>query len=160
MNFIQMQALNNITDILNNFLEPFECYAVPASDFAYYIASNRITYALAVSDKHEKTFMNFVHDLFPDIKADVFLWGFLHELGHHETEDDFEDDDWKFYYSKLRQKFDNDYDYYNLPIERAATEWAGRYMINHTKEIKSLWNKLVPAIKNFCKMMEVENDET
>ena len=91
--------LNVISNILNDFLEPFECTAYADTDFAYYMQSNKISYALVITDKHEKTFMNFVTKLFPNIKADPFLWSFLHELGHHETADDFEDEEYEEGYS-------------------------------------------------------------
>ena len=48
------------------------------------------------------------------------------------------------------------YEYYNLPIEYAATYWAGKYMISHKDEIKNLWNQLMPLIQDFYKEMEVK----
>ena len=151
----QNSNLQKITNILNNFLEPFECTTEVDTDFAYYTASNLITYAFVLTDKHETTFINFTHTLFPEVKADIFLWSFLHELGHHETEDDFEDYEWEEYLNKA-PLIKNDYEYYNLPIEYAATYWAGKYMISHKDEIKNLWNQLMPLIQDFYKEMEVK----
>jgi len=42
-------------------------------------------------------------------------------------------------------------EYYNLPVEYAATAWAGNYMRTHVEEISTLWSKLQPAIMNFYK---------
>ena len=41
----QNSNLQKITNILNNFLEPFECTTEIDTDFAYYTASNIINYA-------------------------------------------------------------------------------------------------------------------
>ena len=150
----QLTALKNITNILNEFLESFDCTAMPDTDFAYYTASNTISYAFVLADNHEKTFIKFVHNLFPNINANIFLWSFLHELGHHETEDDFEDEEWDEYLN-IVHTIKNDEEYYNLPIEFAATYWAGEYIMNHESEIKTLWNKLAPAIQIFYNEMEV-----
>lgn len=151
----QFTSLITITNILNDFLKPFDCITVLDTDFAYYSASNLITYAFIIADKHEKTFTKFVNNLFPNVKANIFLWSFLHELGHHETEDDFEDEEWEEYREKA-PKCSSDEEYYNLPIEYAATYWAGQYMTKHYNEIKKLWDNLIPAIKNFYYEMEVE----
>lgn len=154
-----VSTLQKITNILNDFLAPFECVAEVGTDFSYYLASNTINYTLIVSEIHINTFTTFVNNLFPTIHADPFLWSVLHELGHHETEDDFEDDEWKEYddivsnWDSFNQK---DEEYYNLPIEYAATSWAGNYMITHTKEVKELWNKIKPLIAQFYEEMEVD----
>lgn len=158
MTLLQLKSLQHITDILNDFLEPFDCTAAPDTDFAYYTASNTISYALTFADCHEKTFMNFVHNLFPLVHANIFLWSFFHELGHHETEDDFEDREWKKYRKDIT-KCTTDEEYYNLPIEYAATYWAGEYLTNHIDEVIDLWNKLIPVIKNFYSVMEVDCNE-
>ena len=150
----QTKSLQKITNILNDFLAPFDCNAEAGSDFAYYMASNMITYSFTVSYEHEETFMHFTHELFPDINADIFLWSFLHELGHHETENDFEDEEWDEYLN-ICNIIEDDYEYYHLPIEYAATYWAGKYITNHESEIKALWDQLVPAFQNFYKEMEV-----
>lgn len=144
-----------ITNILNDFLKKFDCTAALDSDFAYYSDDEMITYALVISDKHTKTFMDFAKTLFPTIEADPFIWSFLHELGHHETEDDFENEEWEEYMERLEYPITDD-EYYHLPIEYAATYWAGEYMINHQEEIKTLWDELIPAIKDFYNKMGVD----
>ena len=148
-----IKYIHEINNILNDFLEPFECTAVFDKDFAYYSKSNTITYSLLVLDSSEKTFSNFVKGLFPEITADVFLWSFLHELGHNMTEDDFDDKEWARYRIDAAS-CSNDYEYYNLPIEKAATAWAGEYMLNHTEEVAILWNKLSSVIADFYEKLE------
>lgn len=147
------EYINKITNILNDFLEPFDCTAEFGKDFAYYSNDNTITYSLLVIDSCEKTFSKFCKILFPEITADVFLWSFLHELGHNMTEDDFDDKEW-IQYRIDAVSCSNDYQYYNLPIEKAATAWAGEYMLTHTEEVAILWNKLSSTIAEFYEKLE------
>ena len=93
------------------------------------------------------SFLNFVEKLFPEIKADIFLWSFLHEVGHHETIDDFDDLEHQVYHHIVQRVEISDEYYYNLPIEKAATEWAGEFMKNNVSEVQRLWNNIQPVLK-------------
>ena len=139
-----------IINTLNEFLEDYDCEVKQDKEFAYYPAVSQITFALEVPTVFDETFMKFVTERHPDIKADVFLWSFLHEVGHHETEDDFDDDEWECY---MRSIFscNDDMEYYNLPIEAAATDWAADFMRTHSSETKILWEKLQPEILAYHK---------
>ena len=148
-----IKYIDEINNILNDFLKPFDCTAVFDKDFAYYSDLNTITYSLIVLDSCSKTFSCFTKALFPEINADIFLWSFLHELGHNMTEDDFDEDEWN-QYRKDAVSCSNDYQYYNLPIEKAATAWAGEYMLTHTEEVAILWNKLSSTIAEFYEKLE------
>ena len=146
--------LDKITNILNDFLKPFDCVAEPGTDFAYYPATSTIYFAFVVNDKFAESFLTFAKSLH-NVKADIFLWSFMHELGHHETEDEFDDEEEEMYRFRLSQKM-TDEEYYNLPQEYAATDWAGAYMRTHEEEVSKLWETLTPAIKDFYKEMEIE----
>lgn len=148
------KELDKITDILNKFLEPFDCTAFPGSDFNYYPGSNSIEFALAVVDKHADSFIQFAESLHP-VHADIFLWSFMHELGHNETEDEFDEEDDDEYIDAAAAAI-SDEDYYNIPQEYRATDWAGEYMTEHEDEMIQLWSELAPAIKAFYESMEVE----
>ena len=144
-----------ITEVLNSFLAPFDCEACMGTEFSYMTASNTITYTLVITEKSDKAFKEFTDSLFPNIKADTFLWSTLHELGHHETEDDFDDDEWEEYMRRTSSEI-SDEEYFNLPIEFAATAWAGYYIESHTEEVARLWNDLTAAIKKFSDQIELE----
>ena len=146
------KELDRITNIINNFLEPFDCVAFAGTDFNYYPASNTIEFALTVIDEHANSFKQFAESLHP-VHSDIFLWSLMHELGHAETEDEFDDDE---EYEAAAANVISDEDYYNIPQEYAATDWAGEYMTEHEDEMIQLWNELAPAIKAFYDAMEVE----
>lgn len=149
------KALDRITNILNKYLEKFDCIAEPDSNFAYISDKNSVHYSLTIAERHEKSFMKFVNKLFPEIKADIFLWSLFHEIGHNETEDDFDEEE-EEEYREMASSNISDEEYYNLPMEFAATSWAGEYMKEHQEEIKELWSKLQPAIVDFYEKMEIE----
>ena len=155
MNKIILEENKKINEILNAFLEPFECTASLDTDFAYYTNKNLITYAFFTPEKNSKSFLKFCENLFPNIHADIFLWSFMHELAHHETEDDIEDEEWEEYEEKITHNI-SDEEYYNLIPERAATVWAGEYIQSHVDEVAELWNELQPAIENFYSKLNVE----
>ena len=149
---MDMNTFNKNIEILNNalndFLQPFDCEATLGTDFEYFYPLSLIRYTLVVTDIQEDSFLNFCESLFPDIKADIFLWSFLHELGHHETLDDFDDMTHMVYHSIINSdiRLSDEY-YYNLPIEKAATEWAGNYILTHAKDVYKLWQKIQPIIR-------------
>lgn len=142
------KAAEKINKILNDFLEPFDCDAVFSGDFCYWTTENRIGVALFVVDSSAKAFIKNAEERFPDIKADVFLWSFFHELGHHETEDDFEQNEWDYYRDCIEREI-SDEEYFNLPQEYEATQWAGEYMMENAAVVDELWKKLAPAIQEY-----------
>lgn len=142
--------VNTINEYLQEFLDrnEFDCDVELGTDFAYWYSKSLITYTLAITDKQGESFVAFAESLFPDIKADVFLWSFLHELGHHETLDDFDGVAHFVYHQIVNSDIPMSANYYyNLPIEKAATEWAGEFMRNNTDEVYRLWQKVQPVIK-------------
>ena len=152
-----IREAENINKILNDFLVPFDCEAKLGTDFAYYTDNSMITYSLLVPGKDGDDFVKYAESLFPGVKADVFLWSFLHELGHHETEDEFEDDEWEDYMRLTSMKISNKV-YFELDIEYAATVWAGEYIQDHVEEIAELWSKLQPAIQGFYNKIGLVNE--
>lgn len=157
----QMIEINNI---INEFLEPFELTAELGTDFAYSFLEDKINYALVIGDTSSKLFMENAEARFPDVYADVFLWSLLHEVGHSETFDDL-DDGVEELCMEIKRELNEHLDwsnehrhmiYFNCPDEKAATDWAGEYMMSHKDEITTFWNKLQPAIKKFYELNEVK----
>ena len=136
--------------VLIDFLSPFGVEKVQMGlDFSYFLESETVQYSLLVSEEADETFTNYVNTLFPEIKnVDIFIWSVLHELGHHMTVDEFDDEDWDEYVCRTSVGRIDDYEYYALPIETAATVWAGEYIQSHMDEVTKLWNDSLAAIKN------------
>lgn len=153
---IVMNNINKLNNVLNNFLAGFDidCTAELGTDFAYFYTKSIAQYALVVSDNSNERFMNFVHSLAPELSIDVFLISWLHEVGHHLTLDDIEDDE-AAYSRDVKETLGSsaeDYiTYFNLPDEIAATTWAINFIKNNADAVAALWNVIQPLIINIYK---------
>ena len=159
--------LNNIKAVINNFLFPFELECDFAEDFGYYPIHNLISISLITIDRSSKNFLSFVNKEFKEVKADIFLWSLLHEIGHHETWDLLTDNELELS-AALKEAITNnenitdngrDLIYFYTPDEYAATEWAANYMIENSQEIKEFWEKLQPLILDIYNKYNIERDE-
>ena len=144
------KAITEITNILDTWLKDngFDLTTRFEQDFGYYHTENVIAFSLLTTERNDEYFGNFVDDLggYGDLG---FLNSFFHELGHYETYDDISDRDYEYgrmVKAYLADKEElNDYDlytYFNLPIERAATEWGIAYINDHYPEVMELNEKI------------------
>lgn len=160
---MKLQGVEAIENILNKFLESFECEAKLGSDFSYWYSDSLICFALAISESSDRDFQEFCRELQPELHCDTFLLSFMHELGHHETLDEWDDDEYldmkiqkeKINKMKVSQKEKN-FMYFNIPDERRATEWGLQYMMEHQTEITQLWDRLRQAIFQFYKLNDIK----
>lgn len=159
---MKLQGVENIENILNKFLEPFECMAELGSDFSYWYSESLICFALAVAESNDIDFRDFCKKLQPELHCDIFLLSFMHELGHHETLDEWDDEEYldmkiqkeRINKMKVSQKEKN-FMYFNIPDERRATEWGLQYMMEHQTEMTLLWNELRQAILSFYELNDI-----
>lgn len=144
------KAITEITNLLNNWLKDngFDLTTRFEQDFGYYHNENVIAFGLLTTEKTENCFTTFVEDL-GGYRELGFINSFFHELGHHETYDDISDRDYEYgqmVKAYLADKEElNEYDlytYFNLPIERAATEWGIAYINDHITEVNELNEKI------------------
>ena len=148
-------GIDKLTNVLDKFLEEFECTSIIDTNFYCLIASNVIAVSLVVSEKNSSSFMSRVNRLYPDIHADEFLWSFLHEVGHIETINTLDDDE--LYFSKTQKKNENITNevYYELPDEFAATEWAANYMRENTEKVAKFWNEVQSVIMDIYQINNI-----
>ena len=90
----------------------------------------------------------------------VFVLSILHEAGHYMTEDDFSEDEWEVEIARkatiekemTRDNFwDKNQEYYLLPTEKAATDWAIEAFRSHKPEMRKWCHRLNCAIKHYEK---------
>ena len=159
---MKLKGIENIENILNKFLESFECTAELGSDFSYWYSDSLINFALVVSKSNDIDFRDFCKELQPQLHCDIFLLSFMHELGHHETVDEWEDEEYldmkiqkeKINKMKVSQKEKN-FMYFNIPDEKRATEWGLKYIMAHQTEIMQLWNEIQQAILLVYKLNDI-----
>lgn len=158
----KLKGAKRVNRIINEYLKRFNIKAELDLDFSCYMRKYKITYALMVADPADKYFIPFVKSLAPDFEADIFLISLFHEVGHAFTQFNLSTEVW---FEGWRDKDDlesiinetEDEDiireqnmrYFNLPEEKAATEWAINYMRTHADDVADFWAELQPAIMRF-----------
>lgn len=164
-------GINELDKVLNEFVNPFGTYVEFGSEFIYWVEEEKIEYSLIMPEQGRDYFMENFRVLAPDIQCDPFLASFMHELGHHMTNDLFDDDDEAAFIYDTRQylakalndKTDSEEElyklYFNLPDEMAATYWAIAYMREHSKKVAEFWDKVQNTIMNFYKLNGIEVSE-
>jgi S-adenosylmethionine/arginine decarboxylase-like enzyme len=144
-------TFDRLTAILNEYCKKFDLEVLEDTDFAFY-RDGVITYTVVVTERFDRMFLNYCETNFPLIHAPIFLWSLFHEIGHAMTDDEIDDDVYEFCVNtKLGLNGENDEDtmtYFDLPDERAATEWGYYYMLNHEQEVTELWDRIRPLIQN------------
>lgn len=160
---MKLKGIENIENILNKFLEPFECKSELGSDFSYWYSESLICFALAVTESNDIDFREFCKELQPELHCDIFLLSFMHELGHHETLDEWNDEEYldmkiqKEQINKMKvSQREKNFMYFNIPDERRATEWGLQYIMEHKTEIALLWNRLQQAIFQFYRLNDIK----
>ena len=140
-----IKGIVKLNNTLNKFTKKFDCIAIPDTDFYCITTRNLVAYSFLTPVRCSKSFMSRVRRLYPDIQADEFLWSFLHEIGHLETDDELTEEEFAYIDSF---DFDtiSDEDYYELPNEYLATQWAADYMRQHPAEIAKFWKKVQKQI--------------
>lgn len=164
-----------IDDILNEFLAEFDCTAAMGSDFCYWPSKNLINYSIIVAEKGTDYFMENWHNLTPEMKIDPFLAALMHEIGHYMSEGELTTEE-EFYSIDRRHQIATDlralsaedkekerqyyYEYFALPEEELATNWAITYIRTHQQKINAFWQKLQAAIMEFYKVNNIEMEES
>lgn len=151
------KAITEITNILDTWLKEngFDLTTRFEGDFGYYHNENVIAFGLLTTERNEEYFNNFIGDLGGYCNLG-FLNSFFHELGHHETYEDISDREYEYgqivkaYLADKEELDEYDfYTYFNLPIERTATEWGIAYMNDHTPEVMELNRKIRDIVNKF-----------
>lgn len=152
---------NAINTIINNFVAQFDLTAKIDTDFSYYWRDDTIGYTLAITERFDRLWNEYLNKNYPEVTAPIFIWSILHEIGHAET-DDYITPYMHTRLDLLKKKLDPNSDkdtmfYYSLADEVLATDWAYKYIMKHPDEIKALWNRLQPEIMAFYEREGITN---
>ena len=79
---MKFKGIEKVNNVINRFVGKFGLEAGMGLDFGYYPISKVISYSVVIDEQADRTFVDFVGKRFPNIKADLFLWSLLHEVGH------------------------------------------------------------------------------
>ena len=157
---MKLKGTRKLTSHMNKFLRPFGVTTLLGKDFAYYPVTEEVQFTIVMEERADKVLKKFVADNFQYNVKDMFLFSLLHEVGHHLTLDDFEDEEltkeWKHKSVIEWELDDSNYnekmvEYFALPSEYAATAWAVSYMRDHEKELLRRWKVMIQHFRHFYK---------
>lgn len=156
------EKLYEIDELINNFVAQFDCEAELGDEFLYFGSDNTITYTLLIGELSDRVWKKYIKDNYNYEMTNVFLFSLLHEIGHHHTMGQFSrklqnDEDKKV--ARIEKDLSHSnceeldtllyLEYYDLPMEKVATEWAVKYAKNHKRKLFRFWRKLEIALHQY-----------
>lgn len=133
-------------------------------DWAYYPEENIITYSLLENKLEDIWFNEFVKKRFGYKVKNSFMITVLHEVGHKETLEDIYESDTVYEFcmrekKRIEKAMENakdkkeckklEFEYFSLPDEIIATEWAVNYAKEHEAELMTAWIAIKKALTEF-----------
>ena len=159
----KLKKMRKLNKAVSAQLAPFgiskaEC----TNSYAYYFDEEKVTFSLTV-DIADKWFSEFVEERFGYKVKLPFIISLLHEVGHHKTDDEIGDMIYEFCSNEkdriettmaadgisLEEQKKLEWEYFNLPDEIMATQWAVNYAKKHPRKVKKMWNEIVPVLMEF-----------
>lgn len=155
-------TIMEITKILDKWLvdHNFPLTTKFEADFGYYHNENVIAFSLITTKRYDILFNKFIEEELGIIQNfGTFALSFFHELGHYMTYDDITDEEYGYCAEVKRylgtKKELTDYDiltYFNLPIEKKATEWGVNYILDNCREIAELEKEIKKELDKLHKV--------
>lgn len=150
-----MEAVDKVNILIKDFLSPLgDINVVCSSDFYYDFEKNELGWSFLANERQDETFTEFFEKVLNCQTCNTFIYSLFHEVGHKMTYESFSGMEWLLYRLKVddldevEDARERDFMYYNLPIERAASEWAVEYISNHIYEIKEWFDNTLAAAFN------------
>lgn len=158
----KVKGLKKLNKVVSAQLAPFGITkAKCTSEFAYYPNKESITFKISEGIEDEM-FNEYIKERYHyDVSPFSFVFSLLHEVGHHKTMNSLSDTIYDFCLSEKeridREMEDADADtaknlewqYFGLPDEALATEWAVDWCKNHPKKVLKIMSKSLKALNKF-----------
>lgn len=155
---MQFKGIEKINEFLTNwfFDHGFEIVATMGNEYSIDLGTNVLRWAPYYDEDGATIFLEEVKKDFPEIIAcpDPLL-AIFHEIGHAETECEWDDEDWDEYDEFVKNCKDNR-TYFRHPIEWRATEWGCKFILDNYKEVRSFWCKFVSLMCEFYDLNNIE----
>lgn len=163
----KLKGVKKLNKKMTKALSAFDVKVKAGNDFAYYWAKNTITFPIMEYRSYgNDCLIEFIKDRFNFTEIDPFTAFLLHEVGHHMANDEMEGAVGQFCWDEkeriekeLAECADDDleakkrlhYQYYNLPEELMATQWAANYIKENPRKVGKLISDCHDAIYEFYK---------
>ena len=144
--------------------------AVCHSDYAYYFDKALISFKITEGTIEDEWFKEFIKERFDYEIAFPFVISLLHEVGHHLANNEINGDLLDFCYREKNRIESEMYSadeekskalewqYFNLPDEIMATQWAVEWAKKHPKKVRKMWQRIQKAFMGFYLKNDVEGD--
>ena len=148
----KLKGMKRVNRIINEFANQFGVTAKLDMEFQAFCDTMTIGYTLFFDEESRYYFVNDAEKRYPEVKADIFLWAFMHEIGHCMTDHLWNEEDQGYFEQRkediicIQDDQERNDCYHSCPDEYFATKWAGDYMRDHAEEIAEFWNELQTAI--------------
>lgn len=127
----------------------FDITVVLGNEFEYNSNTNELVIEKLYNTNNDKDFITCLNSLGLNTNVDTIILSILHELGHANTVDNFNDIKWAYdnfikehLYLFYKNRTTLNTIYWNRPTEKVANIWAINYANTHEKELKKLSEKI------------------
>ena len=162
---MKLKGKNKLNKAISAELKPFGISKAELSDeYSYCFEDESIAFKITENGMEDIFFNDFIKERFDYVCAFPFVLSLLHEVGHHKANDEIEGAIYDFCIAEkeriniaINESSDIEeikvfeYQYFNLPDEIMATQWAVNYAKTHPKKIAEMWAKMKKALFEFYK---------
>ena len=169
----EIKNVDKLNEVVSKTLSPFgiskaEC----GTEYLYQYVDESVTFKLTENTLEDRWFTEFVKERFNYKVRYPFIFSLLHEVGHHKANDEIEGDIYDFCIAE-KKRIDEElekvksekkakkleWQYFNLPDEIMATQWAVNFCKEHPKKVKKMWEKCQTALYDFYKVNGIADEE-
>jgi hypothetical protein len=170
----KIKGVRKLNNRVSKTLAPFGISrARVGKEYVYKFTDETIGFKITENTLEDKWFMEFVKDRFGYKVRYPFIFSLLHEVGHHKANDEIEGGIYEFCIAE-KKRIDKalanenlsekkakkiEWQYFNLPDEIMATQWAVNYCRKHPQKIKEMWKECQAAFYEFYKANGIADDE-
>lgn len=157
----KLKGRKKLNKVVSAQIANFGVKAKLSTEYAYYHYKSLVTYKLTETIEDE-LLNSFILDRFGYKVENTFIFSLLHEIGHHKANDEIIDDILEFCEQekdrineamKTAKDYDEikklEYQYFALPDEIMATQWAVNFARNNALECDVMWENIKTALFKF-----------
>lgn len=166
---MEVKGLEKLNKTISAQLHPFGISKAEFSgEYAYYYDDESVTYQITENEINDLCFIEFVKERFGLEVEFPFILFLLHEVGHHKTTADLGDSVLDFCWTE-KERIDEEiqlteteedfkrieWQYFNLPDEIMATQWAVNYIKTHPATVDKMCRAILKALHNFYEINNI-----
>jgi hypothetical protein len=170
----KIKGVRKLNDKVSKTLAPFGITRAKVGDtYMYQFTDATVGFKITENTLEDRWFIEFVKERFNYNVRYPFIFSLLHEVGHHKANDEIEGAIYDFCTAEKERieaalAKDNisekkakkiEWQYFSLPDEIMATQWAVDYCRKHPKKIKEMWEQCQTAFYEFYKANGIADNE-